>query len=102
MRCNIIGSVQRRELDAQVGMAQLRYAFRTRQIAQLMGAQVGQPDVGRELVDGQIARGTRNHDLAAMRQITQPRRPAEGGAHIVARSVACGAQLHLAGMHRDT
>ena len=102
MRRNVIGSVKRRELDPQVGMAQLRYAFRTRQIAELMGAQVGQPDVGRELVDGQIACGTRHHDLAEMRQVTQPRRPAEGGAHIVACLVACGAQLHLAGVHRDT
>ena len=69
VRCNVIGPCKRRELDPQVGMAQLRHAFGAGQIAEPMGAQVGQPDVGRELIDDQIVRGARQHDLAAVRQI---------------------------------
>ncbi len=76
MRRNVVRPLQRRELDPQVGMAQLRYAFGTGQVAELMGAQVGQPDLGRKLVNDQVVRGARHHDLAAMRQVTQPRRPA--------------------------
>ena len=49
--CNGIGCAQRGEVVVQIRMAELHDAFGTGQIAQRMGAQIGERDVGRELVD---------------------------------------------------
>ncbi len=78
-------------------MAQLGHPFGPRQIAQLMGSQVGQPGVVGQPVGHQLLGRTRQHRLATMRQIAQP-----GGA-VDRRTdvVALVAQLHLSGVHTD-
>ena len=45
---------QRRESVNQVGMAELRHPLRARQIAQRVGAQIGQPGIDREPVSHQV------------------------------------------------
>jgi hypothetical protein len=94
---NVVGGPKWWELVAQVGMAQLHHPFRAGQIAQPVGAQIGQPHPGREPVDHQRLGRTRQHRLPAMGQITQPRAPVDGRTRVA----AIIAQLHLAGMHRD-
>ncbi len=88
---------QRWELVAQVRMAQLRHPFGPRQIAQLMGSQVGQPGIVGQPVGHQLLGRTRQHGLATMRQIAQPCGPVDGRADVV----ALVAQLHLTGVHTD-
>ncbi len=81
----------------QIGMAQLHHPLRAGQTAQRMSAQIGQPHVGGQPVDDQRLGRTRQHRLAAVGQIAQPRRAVDGRADVV----ALVAQLHLAGVHAD-
>ena len=90
---NRFGYAQRRELVDQVGMAQLHHPLRAGQIAQRMGAQIGQPRVGGKPVDDQRFGRARQHGLAAVAQIAQPRGAVDGRAGVV----AFVAQLDLAG-----
>jgi hypothetical protein len=79
------------------GMAQLHHPFRAGQITQRVSPQIGQPGIGREPVDHHDLGSGRDHGLAAMRQIPQPRGPVDGRAGLVGLI----AQLHLAGMDPD-
>ena len=88
---------QWRELVAEVGMAQLRHPFGPGQIAQFMGAQIGQPGVVRQPVGDQLLGRAGQHGLAAVRQIAQPGGPVDGRTDVV----ALVAQLHLPGVHAD-
>ena len=98
-RCgdNGFGYAQRRELVDQVGMAQLHHPLRAGQITQRMGAQIGQPRAVRQPIDHQCFGRARQHGLAAVAQIAQPRGAVDGRAGVVALI----AQLHLTGMHPD-
>ena len=61
-------------------------------------AQIGQPDVlVGSMSSDQSFRGTRQHGLAAVSQIAQPRGPVDGRAGVV----AFVAELDLAGVHPD-
>jgi hypothetical protein len=53
---NVIGGPRRREIIAQVGVAQLHDPLRAARIAQRLSSPIGQPGIGREVVDDQIAR----------------------------------------------
>ncbi len=53
-------------------MAQLHNPLGPRQIAQRVTAEIGQPRIGRELVDDQITGGARKYRLAAVTQVAQP------------------------------
>ena len=88
---------KRRELVAKVGVAQLHHPFRSGQIPQPVGAQIGQPGFGRESVDDQIAGRARQDRLAAVGQVAQPCGAVDRRADVV----AFVAQLHLAGVHAD-
>ena len=94
---NGIGGAKRREVVVQIGVAELHHPFGAGQIAQRMGAEVGQRDVGRELVDDKRFRRTREHRLAAVGEIAQPRGAVDRRADVV----ALVAQLHVAGVHAD-
>ena len=78
-------------------MAQLHDPFRSGDTSQFVSAQIGQPRVGRQRVNGQRLGHTRQHRLAAMGQIAQPRGPVDRGTDVIALI----AQLHLAGVHAD-
>ena len=97
MVVNAFRDTQRRELVAQIRMAQLGHPFRPWQIAQLMRSQVGQPGIVGQPVGHQLLGRARQHGLATMRQVTQPRGPVDGRTDVVALI----AQLHLAGVHAD-
>jgi hypothetical protein len=86
-----------RELVAQVGMTYVHHPLRAGQIAQRVGAQIGQPSTLGEPIDDQIACGGGQHRLAAVREIAQP----DGAVDRRARVVGVVAQLHLPGMHPD-
>ena len=88
---------QRRELVDQVGMAQLHHPLRAGQITQRVGAQIGQPHTVGEPVDHQLLGRARQHRLAAVGQIAQPRGAVDRRAGVVTLI----AQLHLAGVHPD-
>ena len=92
-----IGGAQWCKVVVQVGVAELHHAFGAGQIAQRMGAQVGERDPLRELVDDKWFRRTREHGLAAVGQVAEP-----GGA-VDRRSdvVAFIAQLRVAGVQAD-
>jgi hypothetical protein len=51
---NHAGCAQRRELNAQIGMAQLHHPLGAGQIAQLVRPQIGQPRIGRETVEDHV------------------------------------------------
>jgi hypothetical protein len=88
---------QRREFVGQVRVAELHHPFGPGQIPQRVRAEVGQRDIGRELVDHhQFGRG-RQHRLPAVSQVAKP-----GGA-VDRRSdvVALVAKSHLAGVDPD-
>ena len=53
------------------------------QIAQRVGAKVGQPDTGWELINHQWLSRARDHRLAAVDQIAQPRDPVDCRANVV-------------------
>ena len=78
------GRAQGWELVAQVGVTELHHALGPRQIAQRVGAEIGQPRIGREPVEHQIACRAGQHGLAAVRQIAQPRGAVDGRADVVA------------------
>ena len=91
------GYPQRRELVYKVGMAQLRHPFGVGQIAQPMGAQIGQPRVWREPLGDQFLGRAGEHGLPAMGEIAQPGGAVDRRADVV----AFVAQLDLAGMQPD-
>ena len=68
--CKGIGDTQRGEVVVQIRVTQLHHPFGAGQIAQRMKAQVGERDVGWELVDDKRLRRTREHRLAAMREVS--------------------------------
>ena len=88
---------KRREVVVQVRVAQLHNPFRARQVAQRMGAEVVERDVRRELVDDKRFRRTRQHRLAAVREVAQPGGAVDRRADVV----AFVAQVHVAGVHAD-
>ena len=94
---NGIGGAQRWKVVVQVGVAELHHAFGAGQIAQRVGAQVGERDTLWELVDDKRFRRAREHRLAAVGKVAEP-----GGA-VDRRSdvVAFIAQLHVAGVQAD-
>ena len=94
---NGIGGAQRRKVVVQVGVAELHHPFGAGQIAQRMGAEVDQRDVLRELVDDKRFRRTREHRLAAVGEVAQPRGAVDRRADVV----AFVAQLDVAGVHAD-
>ena len=100
MGCDVGVRAQRREVVAQVGVAQLHHAFGPGQIPQRVGTEVGQPGVGGQLVDDQILGGARQHGLAAVGQVAQARGPVDGRADVVAR-IFWVPQPHLAGVQAD-
>ena len=94
---NGIGSAQRREVVVQIWVTELHHPFGAGQIAQRMGAQVGERDVWRELVDDKRFRRAGQHGLTAVGQVAQP-----GGA-VDRRADVVGlvAQLYVAGVDAD-
>ena len=88
---------KRREVVADIGVAQLHHPFGTGDTAQFVPAEIGQPRVGRKRIDNQILGGAREHRLAAVGEIAQPRRPVDRRADVITLI----AQLHLSGMHTD-
>ena len=97
VRSNGIRCPQRREVVAQIGVAQLRDPHGAGEITQRMAAQVGQPClVGKLVLDHFLGRG-RDDGLAAVCQVAQP----SGLVDRRARVVALVAQLHVAGVHPD-
>ena len=97
MHTNAFRGTQRREIVAQVRMAELNYPFGARQIAQRVSAQIGQPGIGRQTVDDHVLGRAGQHRLPAVRQIAQPRGPIDGRTDVV----ALVAQLDLTGMDAD-
>ena len=93
-----MGSPQRREVIVKIGVAQLHDPFGTREVAQRVAAQVGQRDVGRELVDDKRFRRAGEHRLAAVGEVAQPRGAVDRRADVV----AFVAQMHVAGVHADS
>ena len=83
MGCEVGVRAQRRKVVAQVGVAQLHHPLGAGQITQRMGTEVGQPGIGGQLVDHQVLGGARQHGLAAVGQVAQPRGPVDGGADVV-------------------
>ena len=81
---NGAGCAQRREVVAQVGVAQLDDPLGPGQVAQRVGAQVGQRDIGRELIDDQRLGRARQHRLAAVGQVAQPCGAVDRRADVVA------------------
>ena len=78
-------------------MTQLHHALGTGQVAQPVGAQIGQPRIGRQRINDQCLGRARQHRLPAMGQIAEPRRPIDGRADVITFIP----QLHLAGVHTD-
>jgi hypothetical protein len=62
-----------------------------------MSPKVSQPGIGRKLVDNHVLGCARQHGLAPVRQIAQPRSAIDRRTGVVAFI----AQLYLAGMHAD-
>jgi hypothetical protein len=62
-----------------------------------MGAEVVERDVGRKLFDDKRFRRTRQHGLAAVREVAQPRGAVDRRSDVV-RLVA---QVHITGVHAD-
>ena len=94
---NDIGRAQGREVVVQVGMAKLHHAFGAGQIAQRVGAQIGERDTLGELVDDKRFGRTREHRLAAVGQVAEP----SGAVDRRSDVVAFIAQLHVAGVQAD-
>ena len=92
-----MGGTQRREVVVQIRMAQLHNPFRARAGRAADGAEVGQRDVRRELVDDKRFRRTGQHCLAAVREVAQPGGAVDRRADVV----AFVAQVHVAGVHAD-
>ena len=78
-------------------MAQLRDPLRTRHIAKLVCAQIGEPRTHRELIEHQLLGNARKHGLAAVSEIAQPRGAIDRRTDVI----ALVAKPHLAGMHAD-
>ncbi len=89
---------QRRELVVQIGMTQLHHPFRSGQVPQTVGAQVGEPRIVGQEVGNQITCGSRQHRLAAMGELTQPGGPVDRRADVITLI----AQSHLTGVHANT
>ncbi len=78
-------------------MAQLHNAFRSRQVAQRMCAEVVQPGVLWQMVEHHRLRRTRQQRLAAVAKIAKPCGAIDRRADVV----ALVAQLDLTGVHAD-
>ena len=88
---------QRREVVAQIRVTQLPDAFRPREIAHHVRAEVGQRRTVRELILGQRRRHSRQQRLAAVPEIPESRGAVDGRADVVAGV----AQADLAGVDSD-
>ena len=65
-------------------MAELNDPFGAGQIAQCVGAEVGERDIGWQLIDDEGLDSTRDEGLAAVAEIAQPRGAVDGRADVVA------------------
>ena len=78
-------------------MTQLGHPLRVGQVTKPMGTQLGQPRTVGEPIGHQLHGPARQHRLAAMRQITQPR----GAVDPRCREPIVIMKLHLTGAHPD-
>ena len=97
MSGNGIRCPQRREVVAQIGMAQLRNPNGAGEVAQPVAAQIGQPRVIGKLVFDHFLGCGRHDGLAAVCQVAQPSGLVDRRAGVV----AFVAQLHVAGVNSD-
>ena len=95
---NHIRGTQWRKFVADIRMAQLDDLFRPREVTQCVGPEIGEPGVGRQVIDHHRLRRTRQHGLATMRQVAQACRAVDRRAHVVALVT----QLDLAGIQSDS
>ena len=65
-------------------MAQLHHALGPGQIAQRVGAEIGQPHIVGQRVDNEVIGCARQHGLAAVGQVAQSGRAIDGRADVVA------------------
>ena len=79
-----VGGAQGREVVAQIRVAELNHPFGAGQVAQRVGAQVGECDVGWELVEDKRFRRTGEHGLTAVGQVAQSGGAVDGRADVVA------------------
>ena len=78
-------------------MAELDHPFRTRKVTQRMGAEVVERDVVGKLIDDKRLRRARQHGLAAVREVAQPRGAIDRRSDVV----SLAAQMYVAGVHAD-